>query len=149
MTSIEPSASKDAPAQQSLRTTAFQFARFVLLGGVAAAVNFGSRFLFSMAMPFEIAVICAYFVAAATGFSLFSLFVFPSSSRPFSEQAFAFFLVSAAGMVQTWVVSVAMLRWILPAIHFSGPREAVAHAIAICVPIVTSYFGHKWLTFRR
>jgi putative flippase GtrA len=98
-------------------------------------------------MPFEAAVICAYVVAAATGFILFSLFVFPGSSRPLSQQTVTFLAVSAGGMALTWVVSVTLLRFVFPAIAFNGPREAVAHALGLAVPIVTSYFGHRRFTF--
>jgi putative flippase GtrA len=152
MTQAEPPLSptdlKPSNLARDHRSAAIQFLRFIALGAVAAAVNFGSRFLFSMVVPFELAVLCAYVAAAATGFTLFRLFVFPASSKSISEQSIAFLIVSIAGTVQTWVVSVLFLRLIFPAIHFSGPREACAHAIAICVPIVTSYFGHKRLTFR-
>ena len=135
------------PGLTAVRQAIARFIRFVLLGGLAAVVNFGSRFVFSLAMPFEAAVICAYVVAAATGFILFSLFVFPGSPRPKSQQTFAFLAVSAAGMALTWIVSVTLLRFIFPAIAFSGPREAVAHALGLAVPIVTSYYGHKRFTF--
>lgn len=128
---------------------ATQFARFVALGGVAAAVNFGSRFLYSIAVPFEYAVVGAYLTAMIVGFLLFRRFVFPGSSRPIREQSLAFLVVSLGGMVQTWAVSVLFVRIVWPAIDFSGPREATAHLIGICVPIITSFFGHKHLTFHH
>lgn len=143
-----PSPALPTDSTSNLARAAKQFARFVVLGGIAAVVNFGSRFLFSWLMPFEIAVICAYCVAAATGFLLFRLFVFPRSSRPIAEQSVAFFIVSFAGMIQTWIVSILLLRFVFPAIHYVGPWEASAHGVAIGVPIITSYFGHKRLTFR-
>ena len=135
------------PRESGLRWAIVQFTRFVVLGGLAALVNFGSRFLFSLAMPFEAAVVCAYALAAATGFILFRLFVFPGSGRPLSQQSIAFLIVSAAGMALTWIVSVGLLRFVFPAIGFSGPREAVAHAVGLSVPIITSYFGHRRFTF--
>jgi putative flippase GtrA len=127
--------------------TNLRFVRFVLLGGLAAVVNFGSRFVFSLAMPFEAAVICAYLLAAATGFILFRLFVFPGRARPLSQQSIVFLVVSAGGMALTWVVSVTLLRFVFPAIGFGGPREAIAHAIGLIVPIISSYFGHRRFTF--
>jgi putative flippase GtrA len=134
-------------SRTSVRSAFARFIRFVTLGGLAAVVNFGSRFVFSLAMPFEAAVICAYVVAAATGFILFSLFVFPGSPRPLSQQTIAFLIVSGTGMALTWVISVTLLRVVFPAIAFNGPREAVAHALGLAVPIVTSYFGHRRFTF--
>jgi VIT1/CCC1 family predicted Fe2+/Mn2+ transporter len=34
--------------------------------------------------------------------------------------------------------------------HFSttAVAEALAHLVGVLVPVVTSYFGHKFLTFR-
>ena len=133
----------------SPKQDAAQFLRFVALGGVAAAVNFGSRFLYSAALPFEIAIIAAYFTAATVGFLLFRTFVFPGSLRPIREQTIAFLIVSLAGMAQTWGISVLIARVVWPAIGLPGPREAIAHLVGICVPMITSYFGHKRLTFAR
>lgn len=147
MANDELKAVQGQPSLSSPRLAVGRFVRFVTLGGLAAAVNFGSRFVFSLAMPFEAAVICAYVVAAATGFILFSLFVFPGSPRPLSQQTAAFLIVSAAGMALTWIVSVGLLRFVFPAIAFNGPREAVAHALGLAVPIVTSYYGHRRFTF--
>lgn len=130
------------------RAAFVQFARFLLLGGVAAVMNYGSRFFFSTLMPFEYAVICAYFVGATTGFTLFRFFVFPYSQKRIHDQAVAFLAVSAFGGVQTWVISLVLANYLLLWIGFPGPVEATAHAVGIGVPIVTSYFGHKWLSFR-
>jgi len=146
----DPSESvQNPPPVPAVRSIGLQFLCFAMLGGFAAAVNFGSRILFSLAMPFEAAVICAYLVAAATGFILFRLFVFPRSSRPLSQQSVSFLIVSAGGMALTWVVSVTLLRFVFPAIGFGGPREAVAHVIGLLVPIISSYFGHRRFTFGR
>jgi putative flippase GtrA len=133
----------------SLKQEAARVLRFVALGGVAAAVNFGSRFFYSAAVPFEIAIIAAYVTAATVGFILFRTFVFPGSLRPLREQTISFLIVSLAGMAQTWVISVLIAHVVWPAIGLAGPREAIAHLAGICVPMVTSYFGHKRLTFAR
>ena len=45
-----------------------QFHRFVAAGAIAAAANFGSRFIFSRWMRFEWAVLCAFAVGLAVGF---------------------------------------------------------------------------------
>lgn len=125
-----------------------QFIRFLLAGGVAAAMNFGSRFVFSLAMPFWLAVICAFFVGATTGFLLFRLLVFPYSQKPIHDQAIAFLAVSAFGGIQTWLISLGLAEYALPAIAYPGPVESTAHAVGIGIPIITSFFGHKWLSFR-
>jgi putative flippase GtrA len=125
-----------------------RFVRFVALGACAAAVNWGSRFAYSMVMPFEAAVVVAYMTGMVVAFVLFSLFVFPAADRPLRQQIGFFVLVNAANVVQVWVVAIALARWVLPALHYPGPIEATAHALAIAVPVFTAYIGHKRLTFR-
>jgi putative flippase GtrA len=145
----EPSVGDRPSQRQSAKQGAVQFVSFVALGGVAAAVNFGSRLLYSIVLPFEIAIVAAYLTAATLGFLLFRRFVFPGSPRPVREQSIAFLIVSLAGMAQTWGVSVVIVRFVWPAMGLPGHGEAIAHLIGICVPIITSYFGHKRLTFNR
>ena len=50
--------------------------------------------------------------------------------------------------MQTLIVSVLLARWGLPAVGLVDNAEALAHLIGVLVPVVTSYFGHKFLTFR-
>ena len=45
-----------------------QIVLFVLVGGIAATVNFGSRFIFSVFAGFDIAVVLAFFVGVTTAF---------------------------------------------------------------------------------
>jgi putative flippase GtrA len=85
----------------------------------------------------------------AIAFTLFNRYVFPASPRPLAEQIKFFVLVNIAGIVQVWVVSMALVYHVFPTIGFIGPlAEPVAHGIAIVVPTISSYFGHKFLTFK-
>jgi putative flippase GtrA len=122
--------------------------RFVALGGCAAGVNYGSRFLLSAVMPFEAAVAAAYVCGMVVAFGLFRLFVFPNAGGSFRQQALMFVLVNLAGVAQVWTVAVVLARWTLPALHYPGPVEATAHLVAIATPTITSYIGHKHFTFR-
>jgi len=125
-----------------------QFALFLVSGGLAAAANWGSRFLFSLWMPFEAAVVCAFMVGLATGFVLMRAFVFAGMGRPVLPQAGRYVVVNMAALAQTLVVSVAMARWILPALGVREHAEAIAHAAGVLFPVVTSYFAHRAYTFR-
>jgi putative flippase GtrA len=131
------------------RIEARRFLRFVALGGCAAAVNWLSRFPLGVVLPFSMAVVAAYLVGMAVAFVLFSRFVFPSSPRPLAEQVKFFVAVNIAGVAQVWLVSIALAHHLFPMIGFVGPlAEPVAHGIAIGVPTISSYFGHRFLTFR-
>ena len=125
------------------------FVRFVLLGGVAAGVNWGSRFFWSLCMPFAWAVPVAYVTGMVVAFYLFKTYVFPKSGRGLHEQVVGFVLVILLGIVQVWIVSVVLAEWVLPWVGFpTFWAETVGHGVAILVPVFTSFIGHKHLSFR-
>lgn len=125
-----------------------QFLIFLLAGGLAALLNWGSRFLFSTWMDFELAVVLAFFVGLAAGFVLMRRFVFERRDRAVMPQVSKYVLINAFALLQTLIVSVGLARWVFPAIGFAAGAEGVAHLAGVLVPVVTSYFGHKYLTFR-
>lgn len=131
------------------RAEARGFARFVALGGCAAAANWLSRFPLEHFMPFSVAVVLAYIVGMVIAFTLFNRYVFPASSRPLADQIKFFVLVNIAGVIQVWGVSMVLVYHVFPAIGFIGPlSEPIAHGVAIGIPTISSYFGHKFLTFK-
>ena len=125
-----------------------QFLRFLASGGIAAAMNWGSRFAFSIWLPFEAAVVLAFGVGLLTGFVLMRAFVFAGAGRPVLPQASRYVLVNAAALLQTLVVSVVLARWALPAVGIEQHAEALGHLAGVLVPVVTSYFAHRAYTFR-
>jgi len=128
----------------------FGQSRFVLFlgaGTVAALTNFGSRFLFSLWMPYEWAIVCAFGIGLITGFVLMRHFVFVAGGRPIVPQVARYLAVNALALVQTLVVSLMMARWVLPALNVRDV-EAAAHACGVAVPVVTSYILHRVATFK-
>lgn len=126
-----------------------EFARFVLVGGFAALVNLAARALLSLAMPYEAAVAVAYLFGMTTAFLLSRAYVFARSGRRAREEYIRFGLVNLVALAQVWAVSVALLRWGLPAIGWAWQAELVAHAAGVASPVATSYLGHRYFTFRR
>jgi putative flippase GtrA len=124
-----------------------RFLGFLAVSGFAAAVNFASRFAFDVLVPYAVAIVLAYLVGMATAFVLNRRFVFTDAGRPLHHQAGWFVVVNVAAVLQTLVVSLLLARWALPALGWTWEPEAVAHAVGIAVPAVSSYFGHRWLTF--
>lgn len=124
-----------------------RFLGFLVVSGFAAAVNFASRFAFDVVVPYAVAIVLAYGVGMATAFALNRRFVFTDAGRPLHHQAGWFVAVNVAAVLQTLAVSLLMARWVLPAIGWTWEPEAVAHAVGIAVPAVTSYFGHRHLSF--
>ncbi|WP_144108556.1 GtrA family protein [Paraburkholderia sp. BCC1886] len=125
-----------------------QFLKFLLAGGVAAAVNFGSRIVFNHWMPFSAAIVVAYIVGMITAFVLTKLFVFTDSVRPTWQSGLFFILVNVVAVLQTWAVSVLLAYYVLPWLHVTWHPKEIAHFVGVVVPVFTSYVGHKKLTFK-
>lgn len=125
-----------------------QFLVFLLTGGFAAAVNFGSRILYNRAMPFSSAVICAYITGMITAFVLAKLFVFRESQQATHRAAGWFILVNVVAVAQTWAISMLLVKWVLPALGVTVFAREIAHGIGVVVPVFTSYLGHKHFSFR-
>ncbi|QIB35835.1 GtrA family protein [Ancylobacter pratisalsi] len=125
-----------------------EFLLFVLIGAFAATINLLARLLFSLAIPFEISVILAYPVGMTVAFVLNRYFVFNAGGSAATGQYVRFALVNLLALVQIWLVSVGLARYLFPAIGFVWHSETIAHAIALGSPILTSYFAHKYFSFR-
>jgi putative flippase GtrA len=125
-----------------------QFILFVLTGGFAALVNFASRILFSHWMSFIAAIVLAYLCGMLTAFVLNRLVVFREAKNALHHQVFWFTIVNLAAVVQTLIVSLLLAEWVLPHIGLHWHPETVAHAIGVAVPVLTSFIGHRHLSFR-
>jgi putative flippase GtrA len=125
-----------------------RFVRFLAAGGLAAAANFGSRILLSEVMPYVPAIIIAYSIGMTTAFILNRLFVFDDAANNMREQIVWFTLVNIAAVLQTVLISLLFARIVFPWMGFDWHVETVAHGIGVAVPVVTSYYGHRKLTFR-
>jgi putative flippase GtrA len=122
--------------------------RFLLAGGVAAALNFGSRILLSLILPYPVAVTLAYFFGMAAAFALNRRYVFTGSTNPLHQQALWFVTVNLVALLQTLAVSVLLADFILPRAGLTWHADEIAHAVGIVTPILTSYLGHRRFTFR-
>ena len=129
------------------RTDHRQFIAFVAAGGIAAAVNIGSRIIFSLVLRYEIAILVAYLCGMTVAYSLNRMFVFEASGRGMPSEYVRFALVNLLAAAQVWIVSVGLARLIFPAVGFAWHAETVAHVIGVLVPVVTSYLGHKHFSF--
>ena len=125
-----------------------RFARFLLAGGIAAAANVLSRMAFSLVMPLAPAVVLAYCVGMLVAFLLMRAHVFEPSTSRVTRQVGFFIGVNVAAALQTLVVTLALARWVLPAMGVKQGVDTIAHVVGVCVPIATSYLGHKHLSFR-
>lgn len=125
-----------------------EFLRFLMAGGVAAAANYGSRFLFSNWVSYPVAIVLAYLVGMVTAFLLMRAYVFSPGANALGVQIARFVGVNLLAVLQTLIISIVLARWALPAMGIHEQAEALAHLAGVAVPVVTSYFGHKLATFR-
>ncbi len=125
-----------------------RFVRFLACGGVAAAANWASRFGWSLLLPFGTAVLAAYATGMLVAFLLFRGLVFDAREGPLGQQVRGFVLVNLLGMAATWALAQLLVCRLLPAAGIVWHVEAIGHGIAIAAPVVTSWFGHRLLTFR-
>lgn len=126
-----------------------EFARFLAAGGVAALTNLGVRWLIDFALPFEAAVALAYLAGMVVAFLLFQRAIFRVSGRGGTGRSIVrFSAVNAAGFLIALGVSSAMARVVLPALGWSFHPYETAHLAGVAAPALSSYFGHKYWTFR-
>lgn len=125
-----------------------QFLAFLLTGGTAAAINFGSRILYSVWLSFSSAVILAYITGMIAAFVLAKLFVFKDSRQSFQRSVVFFVLVNLVAVLQTWAISMGFAYYLLPSLGVTVFVREIAHAVGVAVPVLSSYIGHKRWSFR-
>lgn len=125
-----------------------QFLRFLGAGGVAAGANFGSRFLFSLYFAYSVSVFFAYLVGMLVAFILMRGHVFDATQGSLIPQVTKFIGVNVLAVLQTLAISLLLARWGFPSIGIIDHAEALAHLVGVLVPVVSSYFFHKFYTFR-
>ena len=126
-----------------------EFLLFLFTGGVAALVNVLSRVGFSQLLHFELAVLLAYGVGMLTAYVLARKFVFLQSRTSVRRSFAAFALVNLFALLQTWLVSVGLRNWLLPLTGIVVLGDLIAHSVGVAVPVLSSYFGHKHISFRQ
>lgn len=125
-----------------------RFFYFILVGGVSAGVNWGSCFIFLRFFDFSISVVFSYFVGMVMAFILMRGIVFKAQKKAIFPQVWKFILINAFALVQTLFISLALASYILPWTGVTSHPQALAHLVGVLAPVVSSYFGHKFLTFR-
>ena len=125
-----------------------EFLQFLFFGGLSASLNFLSRIGFSQFVSYRIAIVLAYLIGMLTAFIFYKYFVFEKSDRHYKEELRDFTIVNIFSIIQVWLISVGLAEYFFPYISFHFYPEAVAHFIGLSVLAVTSYYGHKYFSFR-
>lgn len=125
-----------------------RFVLFVLVSGFAALVNLLAGIVFRQWLSFTLAAVFAFGCGLITAFVLNRIWVFRGSERPIQQQAGWFLVINLTGLAMTVLIGLLMARIVLPWLDWTWYPDTVAHAIGIAAPVITSYLGHKHLSFR-
>ena len=121
---------------------------FLITGGIAALINFGSRVIYNIFVNFSYAVILAYLTGMVTAFILVKKYVFNQSIQKLHKSIMFFSLVNIVALAQTWLISMSLAYYLLPHFGIVDYVMEISHAVGIAVPVFTSYLGHKYLSFK-
>jgi putative flippase GtrA len=124
-----------------------QFIRFLVAGGVSVLANLASRVLLSYFIRYEVAIVLAHLVGMATAYLLMASFVFDKLERRTVKRLWRFTLVNLVSLLQTWLVSVGLVRIVFPLFDFDIAPELVGHIIGLGTTIMTSFWAHRRFSF--
>ena len=126
-----------------------EFIHFLIVGGFSAGVNFISRIGFSELVSYRYAVFFAYIIGMLTAFLLSKHYVFEKSGRSSKDELRDFTIVNIFAVIQVWLISVTLVEYFFPYLSFTFYPEEVAHLIGLGIPVISSYFGHKYFSFKK
>jgi putative flippase GtrA len=127
-----------------------EFIRFLISGIVATAGNLAAVWCSRHFAPFEVSLVIGTATGAAISFLMSKFFAFQSRSWARTRgEAARFILVYCVGLAVYWPTSLA-LRPVLLSLNFRPPlADMVAVLVGASLMTLTSYFGHRFFTYRR
>lgn len=125
------------------------FIRFLIVGGIAATVNIGSRYIFNIFVSFGWSVIFAYLVGMITAYTLMRFFVFSPTGRGVASELWRFALVNVVALAIVWSTTMGLAFIVFPFLNFTWHTEDVAHFFGALSPAFSSYIGHKYFSFKK
>ena len=125
-----------------------QFILFIITGGTSAVINILSRIILSEFFSFEFAILISYGIGMITAFSLAKRFVFLNSKKSTKKSFPAFALVNLISVIQTFFVSIFIKNWLIIFLDNLSFVELISHACGLGVLVFTSFYGHKYITFK-
>ena len=126
-----------------------QFYKFIITGGIAATINITSRIFLSKFISFGLSVFISYLIGLTAAFILARKFVFENSKNSLIRAMLGFLTVNLFAILQTWVLSVISRNYLLVFIPMGANRDLISHIIGVSIPAISSYYGHKHISFRK
>lgn len=126
-----------------------KFIAFLFVGGFAALLNIGTRIAVNEFISYEGAIAIGFMIGLISAYLLNRILVFGSSGRAIQLEFSYFAIVNLAALGQIYLISLSLAWYVLPALNFHQHVETIAHVIGVVTPVFSSYFLHKYFTFRR
>lgn len=126
-----------------------QFLLFVFTSGIAAVANFTSRMLVAEWVGYDAAIVIGYLLGMLIAFLFGRLWVFKGSKHSVNKSLYWFVLFNLLGMLQTYLVSIALYYYVFPFVGWQFYPADIAHFIGICFPVFVNFFAHKYVSFSR
>ena len=83
-----------------------KFSTFIVVGAIAAIVNFLSRLILNQWLSFEYSIIVAFFLGLFTGYVLSRKFVFFETDSSIIPSCIKFVVVNIVAIIQTYYISI-------------------------------------------
>ncbi|MSP53978.1 MAG: GtrA family protein [Gammaproteobacteria bacterium] len=125
-----------------------EFVKFVFSGGLAAGANFFSRMLFSLVFNYPVSIVLAYLVGMTTAYLLFKFFVFQKGENSTQKQIGYFIFINLLAIILILITSLLCYKFVFSRLENVFWRESLSHLVGITVTTLSSYLGHKKLTFK-
>ncbi len=124
-----------------------KFLLFILFSGLAAIINIYARFLFNHVLSYIPSIIFAYCIGMVTAFTLNKYLNFRGGNKKIHFEIMNFIIINILSIIQTLLVSLLLAEVVFPSVGFFRYRYGVAHVCGVGTPVITSFLGHKYITF--
>jgi len=137
------------------------FVFFLFCGGIAAVVELGSRWLVNFWLSYSSAIVIARLCGMLVAFFLFKFLVFKTAGSGRAQREGGWFVaVNLLAALQVWLISVGLAHYVFPwagiDFHYALPGTTrglepkdIAHFIGVSTTALSSFFGHKFFTFKK
>ena len=126
-----------------------EFILFILTGGLSATINLSSRIIISNFLIFEISVLISYLIGMITAYYLAKKYVFLNIKKSYKKSFPIFALVNFVAVLQTFLISKYIRIWLMNLFDNYITIDFILHLCGVIFPIFSSFFGHKYITFRN
>lgn len=119
-----------------------EFAKFVVVGGISAILEYSLYFLFKTAVDYLIANVLAFALTNIVTFILSRRYVFGSSNNNRVAELALFVLCLGGALLVNQIV-----LW--TSVEFMSVDDKIAKALAIAITVIWNFFTRKHIVFKN